>query len=297
MKRQHGFTLIEMIAALAILAALATLITVAASTAIKYMKGVSAANDVDQVVKALEIYKQKYGEYPPDGTDQEAVERHIKKRWVGTVGQKMMENGTVANDPAVNQPLNVPETTTPMTAAEYLSVLSPLATNVFYSQFDDPPETLTADRSLSFWLCGLGTKRIDSSGAIPTGSVPQTEIFMTILGNSNNKLPESATPILELKNGENYVENLNETTNWQDGWLTDSDGVKFVYFRARKGGYTDVPAITVDGATIAPLAKDGKWYADDTYQLWFAGEDGTLGTDDDLTNFSNGKTVGDLKNE
>lgn len=269
----------EMVATLAILAALATLITVAASAALKYMKGVSAANDVDQIVKALEIYKQKYGEYPPDGTNLVDIQRHIKKRWAGSIGQKLTgtDEFTGAAYPANTN------------AADYMGHLAPLENNTYFNGDktfivgETTKLTMGADRSLSFWLCGLGNE--------------QSEKFLNILNDSNAKLPEAANPVLELKNGQNYFEEINTNSDLKGGWLTDSNGNKFVYFRARKGGYADVPAITVDGATLAPLPKDGKWYADDTYQLRFAGEDGTLGTDDDLTNFSNGKTVGDLKNE
>lgn len=282
MKRQHGFTLIELIAALAILAVLAALITVTASAALKYMRGVSAGNDIDQVVKALEIYKQKYGEYPPDGTDREAVERHIKKRWVGSIGQTL--TGTDEFTGAA-----YPDDTN---AADYMGNLAPLENNTYFSGNEDKTFivgettklTMGADRSLSFWLCGLGNE--------------QSEKFLSILNDSNAKLPEVANPVLELKNGQNYFEEINAGSDLKGGWLTDSKGNKFVYFRARKNGYTDVPAITIDGVTIEPFAKaDGTWYAADTYQLRFAGEDGALGTKDDLTNFSNGKTIGDLENE
>lgn len=296
---KKGFTLIEIVAALAIIAVLATLITVAASAALRFMRGVSESNDVEQIVKALEIYKQQYGEYPPDGTDREAIERHIKKRWVGTVSQTM--TGTDPILTGTNFPANT-------TAADYMSLLSPLENNTYFNAIFDADETATAtvsgERSLSFWLCGLGPRRIDrSEGAtFPSNKAPQLDVFFNLLNAANSKFPEAGpplgtgTPLVELKSGENYIETIDEADNIADGWLTDSHGNKFAYFRGGKNGFPNDLSLSVDGQTVAPYQKNGKWFTSDTYQLIFAGEDGRFGTDDDLTNFSHGKPIVDVLN-
>ncbi len=81
MHKRSAFTLVELLVVVAIIGILATLITQAAVAARQYVKVARIKIEMHQVEMALEMYKTKYGEYPPDFNDQEAVVRHIKKRW------------------------------------------------------------------------------------------------------------------------------------------------------------------------------------------------------------------------
>ena len=222
LKRRRGFTLMEIIIAVAVLALLGSLSLVAVTSALKYMKKVRRAAHVDQVVKALEIYKQRYGEYPPSwpefpalsdepSPDEEAaytallndryaaVRRHVLKRW-----PKEVKNWGVSVPP------------------------------------DIPDGPFNGETVLGYWLCTAEEEHGEA-------------------------------PILERD------------------FLNKHRG-EFAYFRARpsKGplnGNAYVEGETVAGRTPLPL------FARESYQLFAAGEDGELGTGDDLANFTGGMTV------
>jgi prepilin-type N-terminal cleavage/methylation domain-containing protein len=77
-KPRAGFTLVELLVVVAIIAILAGLITVAASRAIVTARVATIRTEINQLETALELYKQKYGEYPPDFTNAAAVTRHVQ---------------------------------------------------------------------------------------------------------------------------------------------------------------------------------------------------------------------------
>ena len=77
---RHGFTLVEILGAILIISILAALMTVGGRAAMRFFRGVNDKATIDNIAKALELYKNKYGEYPPDGTDMAAVRRHLLKR-------------------------------------------------------------------------------------------------------------------------------------------------------------------------------------------------------------------------
>ena len=81
-KRAAGFTLVELLIVIAIIALLAGVTLVALRSARVFVGASTARQRLDDLSQALEIYKQKYGEYPPDccATDAE-IQRHILKRW------------------------------------------------------------------------------------------------------------------------------------------------------------------------------------------------------------------------
>ena len=80
--KRAGFTLVELLIVIAIIALLAGITLVALQSARLFVGASTARQRLDDVSQALEIYKQKYGEYPPDccATDAE-IQRHILKRW------------------------------------------------------------------------------------------------------------------------------------------------------------------------------------------------------------------------
>lgn len=79
---KEGFTLVEILIVVAIIGILAGVTLVAMSSARFFVGSATARQRVDDVAQCLEIYKQKYGEYPPDycASDKE-IQRHILKRW------------------------------------------------------------------------------------------------------------------------------------------------------------------------------------------------------------------------
>ena len=77
-----GFTLVEVLVAVAIIALLAGVVLVSLRGARGFAEAALVRNRLDDVSKALEIYKQRYGEYPPDVCASDAqIKRHILKRW------------------------------------------------------------------------------------------------------------------------------------------------------------------------------------------------------------------------
>lgn len=77
-----GFTLIEILIVIVIIGLLASASLVAIGGARGFMRNTSAKVQLDDLNRALEIYHQKYGEYPPDCcADENEIRRHILKRW------------------------------------------------------------------------------------------------------------------------------------------------------------------------------------------------------------------------
>ena len=74
-----GFTLVEMLVVIAIIAMLAGLVTAAAVRARVYAKEAAITFEIKQLETACQAYKERFGEYPPDFTDQNTVMRHLAK--------------------------------------------------------------------------------------------------------------------------------------------------------------------------------------------------------------------------
>lgn len=77
--RRCGFTLVEMLVVIVIIGILAGLITGAALQARVTAKNYVIFQEIKQLEVALNEYKNKYGDYPPDFTDTTAVTRHLAK--------------------------------------------------------------------------------------------------------------------------------------------------------------------------------------------------------------------------
>jgi prepilin-type N-terminal cleavage/methylation domain-containing protein len=78
---RRAFTLVEILTVVVIIGILVTLVTLAVAGAQRSAKRARIAVEMNQIVMALEHYKNEFGEYPPDMFDDEALVRHVKKRW------------------------------------------------------------------------------------------------------------------------------------------------------------------------------------------------------------------------
>ncbi|MDR2346778.1 MAG: prepilin-type N-terminal cleavage/methylation domain-containing protein, partial [Planctomycetaceae bacterium] len=63
--RKSGFTLVELLVVIAIIGILATLITAAAFRVIATTRVTTVRMKINELEQALELYKNKFGEYPP----------------------------------------------------------------------------------------------------------------------------------------------------------------------------------------------------------------------------------------
>ena len=77
--RRYGFTLIELLIAIAIIGILVAIAVPTAFVALRRAKIGAMKLELTNLGIAMEEYRQKYGDYPPDGSDVSLVERHMRK--------------------------------------------------------------------------------------------------------------------------------------------------------------------------------------------------------------------------
>jgi len=88
-----GFTLIEILAVIAIIGLIAAATLVALGGARGFFSSVTTKSRLDDVAQCLEMYKQKFGEYPPDCCATKAeIRRHILKRWPRTLKSGVVDD-------------------------------------------------------------------------------------------------------------------------------------------------------------------------------------------------------------
>jgi len=81
MNTRQAFTLVELLTVIAIISILAAIITVAV-TGVMHSTHVSRIGmEMSQIAMALDRYRAEIGEFPPDLFDDEALVRHVRKRW------------------------------------------------------------------------------------------------------------------------------------------------------------------------------------------------------------------------
>ncbi|MDO4585919.1 MAG: type II secretion system protein [Planctomycetia bacterium] len=81
MQTRRGFTLVELLIVIVIIGLLAGITSVAFHGVRQSVKSSLISTEMSQLSMALDAYKNKFGEYPPDFSDQAAVEKHLRKRW------------------------------------------------------------------------------------------------------------------------------------------------------------------------------------------------------------------------
>jgi len=89
MRTERAFTLIEILTVIVIIGILVTIITAAVAAAFRAAQRGKIGMEMSQIATALERYKAEFGEYPPDMFDDDALVRHVRKRWPRLDWQRM----------------------------------------------------------------------------------------------------------------------------------------------------------------------------------------------------------------
>ncbi len=80
-RNRSGFTLVELLVVIAIIAILAGLVLPAINLVRRRARVTAIGMEVKQLESAIEAYREKHGDYPPDFSNKAIVERHIRKVW------------------------------------------------------------------------------------------------------------------------------------------------------------------------------------------------------------------------
>jgi len=80
-KTNHGFTLVELMIVIVIIGILMAIAIPAVNRAVIAGKQTAIRMEINALEQAVEQYMQKYGDYPPDGSSQEIVNRHMRRRY------------------------------------------------------------------------------------------------------------------------------------------------------------------------------------------------------------------------
>ncbi len=82
-RQPSGFTLVEILTVIVIIGILAGLAIPAITRALGTAKEAAIRTEIDVMSQAMEAYKLEHGDYPPDFSDWEAVERHFRSAFPG----------------------------------------------------------------------------------------------------------------------------------------------------------------------------------------------------------------------
>ena len=95
--RRSGFTLVEVLVVIAIIGVLVGLTVPAVNLAYRTIKKRAIAMECQAIAQAVEAYRTKYEDYPPDGADQELMKRHLRKAFTNIASSEFV----LLSNPAV----------------------------------------------------------------------------------------------------------------------------------------------------------------------------------------------------
>jgi len=231
----RAFTLVEMLVVVAIIAMLAALVTGVAIRARSAAKDAVITMEIKQLEMALQAYKEKFGEYPPDfcdtgvgGTGRAIVLRHLSK---------IFPRFVIPGNDVDTQWANLQTT-----------FIQPNWTNVNINN-------LTPSSALTFWLGGQPAW--DNTNTIVTG-------FRGFSANPQNPFDNSASrinPFFDFKPSQtSYVSN--QVMYYPIGVTTQNANNSYIYFRAENGNYT------TDGAVLAANMSNSKRHTLASAVVW-----------------------------
>jgi prepilin-type N-terminal cleavage/methylation domain-containing protein len=305
--RRSGFTLVELLAVIMIIALLVALVTPAVMRAMSTARTAAVKTEIDLLHMAVMNYKNEYGSFPPsrDFVDNDGTPPFY------TLNQN---NGFVSKD-RVRKHLRrlFPRMNTGTTGADYQNELlglntiqaPTLVTQDGYS-LNNPRPNLYENNALYFWLAGFS-----DSPTSPLSVSPRKKLYdfdmsrlYSAAGASGLYAPANLkdSPYLYRDWGAYFVSaagqpaaflEFNPTTSEDknlNGSLDPGEDLN-------ENNYIDPPGEDLNHDMTLQPAEDvngdgrlnfGEPFNKDTFQIMCAGKDGTLGTDDDLSNFWKG---------
>lgn len=106
-RTRSGFTLIEVLIVIAIIGVLVGLLIPAVNMARRSVQQAAIAFEVQALANAIEQYKNKYGDYPPDGSNLGTFRRHFGKAFPSIADSEytiLLANSAANNGGAVMDP-------------------------------------------------------------------------------------------------------------------------------------------------------------------------------------------------
>ena len=169
MNKRRGFTLVEILTVVVIIGILVTLVTAAVKGAMDATKRTRIATQMSQLAMSLDHYKAEFGEYPPDMLDDEALVRHVKKRWSRLV---LPTGGLIVQAEFIRKSINE-------AYDDSLTKAFGNAVSAEYGNVDFEMTLLSPVGSLALWLGGFpnGDGKLSGFYADPENPFTQIDTF------------------------------------------------------------------------------------------------------------------------
>lgn len=115
--RRSGFTLVEVLVVIAIISVLVALVVPAVYMASRAIQQRAIALECQAIAQAVEAYRNKYDDYPPDGSDLTLMARHLRKAFPN-IRQSEIDLITSTVPPVAGNPLVASGNTAILSAME-----------------------------------------------------------------------------------------------------------------------------------------------------------------------------------
>ena len=301
--RRRGFTLVELLAVIMIIALLAALVTPAVMRSLSSAKAAAVKVEIDLLSTALMNYKNEYGSFPPCGdfvdndgappfyslnvangfVSQDRVRRHLRRIFT------RMDTGT--NTTYQNELLNLN------------TILAPTLVTANGNGPNNPRPNLYGNNALHFRLAGYS-----DSPTNPFSGGARTKLFdfdasrlSSTATSSGHYAPPNMkeSPYIYRDSAAYFLSTAGQPAAYLEFDIATSEdrnanGTLDAGEDVNANGRIDPVGEDVNGNMALDTGEDvngdsrlnyGAPFNPDTFQIICAGKDGTLGTDDDLSNF------------